>query len=154
MMNIWGVTEEDLYEAATINTPKLSPAKIVSMGDFLAERAGNEQMAGLFPDNDFLVASNRDYVSGAAVILYPGVTREVAETMGGDYYIIPSSRHEVIMISETSVENGALDLKSMVKCVNETCVMPEDVLSDNLYHYDRTCDNIKKVEYLKDTMVL
>ncbi len=154
LMKIWDVTEEDLYEAAMDNTPELLPAKIVSMGDFIGERTGDTRFASYFTGNRFLVASNTNFVGGAAVVIYPGLLKEVGDMMESDFYIIPSSRHEVIMIAASEIINGAFNLKDMVKCVNETSVLPEDVLSDNLYYFDRTCDNIKKVEYVKDTMVL
>ncbi len=154
LMSVWEVTEEDLFEAAIDNTPRFLPAEIVPMGEFLGERTGRPELAVVFPKDDFLVASNEKYLGGATVILYPGLLGEVGDRIGNDFYIIPSSRHEVILISETAVKNGAFNLKDMVKCVNDTCVLPEDVLSDNLYYYDRSGDNIKKVEYVKDTMVL
>lgn len=36
-MEMWGVTEEDLWEAASINTPERKPGRIESMEDILAE---------------------------------------------------------------------------------------------------------------------
>ncbi|WP_408071627.1 DUF5688 family protein [Butyrivibrio sp. JL13D10] len=154
LLNIWDATEEDLYEAAMDNTPRLLPARIIPIGVFLGEKAGDDSLAQLFPEDDFLVASNDRYVNGASVILYPGLLAEIGDRIGSDFYIIPSSRHEVILISEPFVKNGEFNLIDMVKSVNDTCVSPEDVLSDNLYHFDRTTENIKKVEYVEDTMLL
>lgn len=154
IMEAWKVTEEDLFEAALDNTERILPAKIVSMGDFLVSARGDASLAGLFPDNDFLIASNDKSVGGAAVILYPGLLKEVGEKMDCNFFILPSSRHEVILMSEHNVQNGVMNLKDMVEYVNNTCVSPEDVLSDNVYYYDRAGECIKKVEYVEDVMVL
>lgn len=52
----------------------------------------------------------------------------------GDFYILPSSIHEVIVVS-TSI--GALtDFQAMVKEINETEVKPEERLSDDVYMFD------------------
>ena len=57
-------------------------------------------------------------------------------------------------MSEHNVQNGVMNLKDMVEYVNNTCVSPEDVLSDNVYYYDRAGECINKVEYVEDVMVL
>ena len=55
--------------------------------------------------------------------------------MGGDFFLLPSSIHEVILVPD----NGKMDyreLEKMVHEVNETQVRPTERLSDNVYHYD------------------
>lgn len=154
IIEAWDVTEEDLFEAAMDNTPRLLPAKIESMGSFLAKKGGDASLAELFSEDTFLIAGNVKNTNGATVILYPGLLAEVREKMGCNFFILPSSRHEVILLAEHCVQNGAMNLKDMVECVNNTCVPPEDILSDNVYYYDRKGECIKKVEYVKDVMVL
>ena len=66
----------------------------------------------------------------------------------GSFYILPSSRHEVLAIS-TEWNIGIDDLKTMVKIINSTEVRPEDWLSDEVFVFDgRTfsmdVDNNKK----------
>lgn len=58
-----------------------------------------------------------------------------AEKLGGDYFIIPSSIHEVLLVKDTG-EMNARDLAAMIREVNATEVAPEDVLTDHAYHYD------------------
>ncbi|WP_022761668.1 DUF5688 family protein [Butyrivibrio sp. AD3002] len=160
IMKIWDATEEDLFEAALDNTPRLYPAEIVPIYDYLEKQGGQNCCPGdVFGYDSYfeglLVASNEKLTNGASVILYPELLKEVAEHFGSNYYILPSSVHEVIFVKELFSQDEPGTLEDMIKTVNATCVLPEDVLSDSLYYYDRTHENnIKKVEQVRDTMVL
>ncbi len=106
-------------------------------GLYREKRGAEAGLQEAFPDEiPMKVLTNSKRSSGAVCILYPGVLEEVAaERMGGDFYIIPSSVHEVILLPD----DGRLleeNLKEMIFEVNRTKVDPEEVLSDNLYYYD------------------
>jgi hypothetical protein len=60
---------------------------------------------------------------------------QAAEKLGGSFYILPSSIHEILLVKD----NGQFDrasLEKMVREVNATQVAPEDKLTDSVYHYD------------------
>jgi len=95
-----------------------------------------KNMDSLYEDNmvPMFVATNSKKVNGAGVILYDGLLRTFAEKIGGDFFILPSSVHEVIFVPA----NGDIDARhliQMVKEVNATEVAPDEVLSDNVYMY-------------------
>ena len=155
LMVIWNASEEDLFEAALDNTPRLYPAEVIPMSDILKRKTGQDFEDYDFLSHAFLVGSNEKNVNGASVILYPGLLREVSKHFGGGFYIIPSSVHETLFVKELAYKDDPETLVNMIHCVNESCVLPEDVLSDSLYCYDAAAENnIKKVEQVKDTMVL
>ena len=81
------------------------------------------------------VCTNESKHHGASALMYPNFMDEVADKLGGDFYIIPSSIHETLLFPAKDVENYH-DLEAMVREVNETQVAPEERLSDNVYHYD------------------
>jgi hypothetical protein len=58
---------------------------------------------------------------------------QVRERLGEDFYILPSSIHELLVLPRSMMD--ANELQEMVKCVNATVVNPEDVLSDGVYAY-------------------
>lgn len=81
---------------------------------------------------------------GASVILYPGFLEETAEKLETDYYLLPSSLHEMILVKD----DGSLDpeaLAQMVKEINATEVRPEERLRDSVYHYNRKKQQFRKV---------
>ena len=66
--------------------------------------------------------------NGACAIQYPDFLDQAAETMGGDFYVLPSSIHEVLFI----VDDGSMELshlEEMMRSINEAEVAPADRLS-------------------------
>ena len=88
------------------------------------------------PENELMyVASTPDKVHGACVISYQNFMDQAAERLGGDFFVLPSSIHEIILVRD----DGNADyhnLQSMVQEVNDTQVDPAEKLTDNVYHYD------------------
>ena len=83
------------------------------------------------------VLTNSTGIFGAASLFYPFILEMIGERMGGNYYIIPSSVHETILIPDN--EDYLLsELEEMVWEINRTELMAEDWLSDSVYYYDRT----------------
>ena len=141
MIENMGVTPEQLHADALENAPRIKPAEIKGMGEVLAEMMGVEQaeMMGLYPvrpeDEQIFVASVPDKVHGAGVLAYQDFMDQAAERAGGDFYILPSSIHEIFIVPDNG-KMGLSDLENMVKEVNATQVAPADKLTDNVYHYD------------------
>ena len=67
---------------------------------------------------------------GASVIMQSEILIGLEERFGGDYFILPSSTHEVLVAPDTGDENQEQQLNNMVKKVNEMEVSPEERLSD------------------------
>ena len=136
-LNMWRVTEEELYKEAERNTRELLPFSFQDMRSVLAELTGIGETKK--DTGDFMyVLSNRIFSFGAAVILYPGCLEEIGGRLGEDYYVLPSSVHEVIVIPKSEACGKTL-LGMMVSEINNTQLMPEEILSDRAYYYDRAC---------------
>lgn len=145
-MELWEVTEEDLYQAAKKNTPLIMPAVIKTAEDVLSEiirdkfgEVINDTVVNTvfenIPDTPiFYICSNNIGMNGASCILYEGVLAEFAERMGSDVIILPSSIHEAILLPDKD-EMDYSDMRDMVKSINESEVPDEDILSDQVYRY-------------------
>ena len=72
---------------------------------------------------------------GAAAVLYPGRLEEVGSYLGEDFYVLPSSVHEMIVVRK-SAASGKDFLSAMVTEINMTQVDREEVLSNQAYYYD------------------
>lgn len=138
---IWGgVTADDLYDLALKNMPNLMPAKVMGLNDMLKQMMDlpAEVLDGMFPsdlpvDQQMFVITNKNQTFGAASMFVDGVLDELAEKIGTDLYILPSSVHEVIAISTNM--GTPKDLAQMVQQVNGSEVSEEEQLSDNVYRY-------------------
>ena len=76
-----------------------------------------------------------DGAYGASVIVRPDFYEKAVQTVGEDFYILPCSINEVLLVS--SNKKGAVkDYEDLVKEMNRTVVDEEEYLSDRLYHYD------------------
>ena len=82
------------------------------------------------------VLTNSSSHLGAAVLYYPHVQQNIAEALKDNYYVLPSSKHEVIIIPESAGINLKA-MQDMVKDANKSFVDDRDVLSDRVLKYDR-----------------
>lgn len=141
MLDTMGITAEQLHKDAMEIAPQLNPAEIRGMSEVMVEMMGPEQaeMMGITPvapeDEQLFVATVPDKTHGASVLAYQNFMDQAAERVGGDFYILPSSIHEILIVPD----NGRMqlqELEAMVRDVNATQVAPCDKLTDNVYHYD------------------
>ena len=115
-LETWGVSADEVFEEALKHIDK-----IVSRGF-------------KFGDDALVVLSNKDCVGGAVVMANPEFDDVASDLYPDGYYIIPSSRHEVILVDKLF----PLDtLKDMIHDVNSTVLDPGDFLSDSVY----TCED-------------
>lgn len=85
------------------------------------------------------VLTNRQKIQGAACILYPGVLKGFGERLKQDFYVLPSSIHEVILVPALP-STGPEILKDIVSDINRTQVAVDEVLADSVYFYSRKRD--------------
>lgn len=148
-VEMWNTNTAELFRLAQKNTRHMFGMELQPMKEVLKELAGDGQQKLSEEPEDFALSeeipmsilSNGRRQFGAACMLYPGVLKEAAEEKGANLYILPSSVHEVILMADTGREDPGL-LVEMVKEVNAVWVLPEEVLSDHVYYYDRIKNQI------------
>lgn len=147
----YGISEEQLHADAMENSPNVRPIHVMVMGSMIEQLMGmgsetilkDESVQsiaevisnGMGSENPMFIVTNSQTVDGAGVIFYPEVMDQIGEGFQGDFFILPSSTHETLVIPD----NGAFDyrvLEDMVQTINENEVAPEERLSDHVYHYD------------------
>ena len=132
LLNSMGISQDqfqkDVFEQALAGEPPIlkSLAEVMDM-TFMGD--DSEPEGGLF------LATNRDALYGASVIAIPGFLDQAAEKLGGSFYILPSSVHEVLLL-RNDVEVDVQEMESVVQEINAAIVTPEEQLSDRVYHYD------------------
>lgn len=134
MKESFGVDNKTLREDAIESSQKLFPGKVSPMFSVMQELTGIEMERSPM-DNSMVIVTNDIGVNGAAVLFYPDVKEEIASLLGGDYYVLPSSIHEVIAVPVT-LGNGYKMLERMVQTVNENQVDKAEQLSDRVYRYE------------------
>lgn len=96
----WGLSAKSLYFIAEKNTPILLPPVIDTMEHTLELLMG-EINCTIEPAGDsnkpipMHIMTNKYQINGASVLLYHGLLDGLAEKLGTDLYVIPSSIHEL-----------------------------------------------------------
>ncbi|GFI45938.1 hypothetical protein IMSAGC019_01251 [Lachnospiraceae bacterium] len=154
-MDAWGADTQTIYPIAMENTQRIFRGRVQSMESVMMEMMEDMLDAGdsgefydmpavtedVFP---MYVASNYDRLNGASVFLYPNLLRDFAECIGSDFYILPSSVHELIFLPDTDGMDVGY-MKMMVRQINGSEVAEDEVLSDNVYFYSRASDRVEMV---------
>lgn len=143
-MESWGVTEDDLFHTAMENTPYFQKKKMIGMNSVIEYLTG-EKVDDVIEDcsANMYVLTVEDNLNGAGAILYPDVLKGIAEKMRcKNFFIIPSSIHETIIVPMLFSEKDFEALSQMVKEVNATQLAPEEILSDHAYVYRRADNTI------------
>lgn len=135
-LKLWGITEKDLYSFALKNTPRLLPFVLRSMDDFLPPELSHHLLCDSDPDSlvQMYVLSNERGLNGAISLIYPDILSTFAQKIGNDFYIIPSSIHEVLLLP-THKSLYPSELNAMIQEVNHTQLSEEEILSDHVYYY-------------------
>lgn len=146
MLDDWNFSTEELYALAHKNTVKRFPVSLKNIKETLLAAVSDlditdteiEECSDAVP---MYVVTNTTQLNGASVVLYENQLKEFSKCLGGDYFLLPSSIHETLLIPVTNEMNNPSDLKEMVVDVNENCVRDEEFLSDSVYRYfvDEDC---------------
>lgn len=84
------------------------------------------------------ILTNKEKCFGAVSIAIPGEPERIADYLRSDYYVLPSSIHECLILPDDGFYKTEF-LNELVRSVNTTQVDPAEVLSDHVYHYSRLC---------------
>lgn len=146
-----GMSEEELFRCAVENTRRIDPVRITRMSDLLGgiseeidipqEIREEMERENRILENMWII-SNCSGTNGAVSMLYEENLHQLAEKLGDDLFILPSSIHEVIAIPTEMAEKNPTQLTEMVYEVNMSILKLEERLSNSVYHYDR---NARKV---------
>lgn len=153
IINMWDVDADELYIIALRNTQRLFRGTVSPISSVISEMinsdANDYSIEDIFDMEvggadaiPMYVATNVDKINGAAVIFYDNLLKEFADRIHSDFFILPSSIHEVLLVpvSFGADERG---LAAMVRDVNATQVAADEVLSDNVYRYNRVTDRVE-----------
>lgn len=138
MLKEWGISEEELWEAAFSNL-KMEEFEIKDVNKVLRFIFPEGDLTGLPDKNKFesalYVLTNKYQNRGAIGMLRTDLLEKFADWSGCNLYILPSSIHEVLLLADNEIPVD--ELRRMVRSVNRGVVDEMDRLSDEVYHYQR-----------------
>jgi len=120
IFNEFKISPDELHEIAYRNTLEMFPVEITSFSD------------------SFYFMSNSIRLHGAATMVCEEFMSKLAEEIGGDFYVIPSSIHEIIAVPFD--KSKLARLKRTLESGNRECNNENEILSGSVYMYDsKTC---------------
>ena len=159
IMEAMGVDQVQLKEAAMNNLAE-QDYSFKSMRDVLVGMMfpdgvpENDPMVEMMlppedPDMQMYVLSNEQNVNGASEILNQKAMDEIAEKLGGDFVVLPSSVHETIVLPLKDDMDHAT-MESMVQEINSGVVSAEDKLSDHVFQYDSENHELVRMDKMEE----
>lgn len=145
LVNSLGDSIQQLLDDARKNTPPLFKynrlndicKNIRKHGEVVLENYTIDSIDALVTSNDMLnsvIAVSIDTITRVSILQFPEIL-SVIHTNIGDYYIIPSSVYEQIIIPADKMYD-TVQLNTLIHDVNSTVVKSTDKLSDKLLKYD------------------
>jgi len=139
-LELWKKDIEALLSDAHQNTRNIFPAELIPMSEIISnipldedEHTISDLDTKLQPE--LFILSNCMKQQGAVCVMYDGILDRIWNFLQEDYFIIPSSIHEVIIVKASGAEVNKSN--EMIQEINELVVSPEERLSDHAYFYAR-----------------
>ena len=133
LIKMWNIEESELWELALKNMLELFPPQFTTLESILMTKLYGSKKVDEEEDG-LLYLSNTSNFYGASCIFYPKVLENIRRKIQNDYYIIPSSVHEVLILLADSI--GKEELNQMIQEVNATVVESREILAEHCYKYD------------------
>lgn len=138
LMESLGMTKDELFERAVSGSVTNDRATLYELAEmFCSDFTENVNLLESLSDEDLplpaslYVLSNEDCFRGAAALFYPGMLDRLGNLMGGRFYVLPSSVHEVLILP--AVGDDPQKLADIIKEANRTVTESDVFLSDELY---------------------
>ena len=130
-----GYDEMQLMETALDNTASMDPAYLKRISELVrGDDCEDLLTADARGEDSILVLGHESTEFGAVALFYPGMRQRISEIVGGDYYVLPSSIHEILIVPDNG-DYSSTQLMQMVMAVNKNELMPQDKLADKVLLY-------------------
>ncbi len=160
LMEEWKVTLKQLHEDALLSE-RAKQAFFFEMDDYLCSMmTGNGTIRNLLDgktkwhpeiaETPILCLTDSSMKNGASMVLQEELMKQVGEIIGSDFYVLPSSIHEILLVPDIGIVDTS-GLSRIVKEINETSVELCDKLSDKVQYYDRAKGAFENAERRNQT---
>ena len=145
-----GYDLRELFGQAMENTVEKYPPVFGDLTDLMLNLSTDRETDprsedfALPEEEGMLVLTTEDGVNGATALFYPEVQERIGMILGKNYYVIPSSTHEVMIAPEHADLDPAY-LQEVLRNCNRSVVAPEEVLSNNVLIYNTKMRDLTEI---------
>ena len=142
LMNEWGVSAEQI-QADAMEVDRNRGIVLMDMNEMVKsmifggepENLLHEKLDIEAIENPMFCLTNTQKMNGASLLLQEDIRKQIGECLESNYFVIPSSIHEVLIIPDNGIFQVS-ELNAMVQEVNETQVERQEQLSDKVQFCD------------------
>lgn len=145
--------EKELFDFAFQNTVKNYPpvfGTMFEMTEYLVKGVKipnsnpmkEDFLKSSYSSENYYALTNEQGYCGAAVAYYPNVLKNIGKVLDDDFFMIPSSIHEFLIVPEKLFLGKERELQEMILRGNREVIDEKIFLSDNLRKYLRKEDKI------------
>lgn len=139
-LDIWKIEKDILIRDALKNMPVIYPPELINMADLLKELYDDPAQL-ICRKLPMYVLTTKCRMYGAAALLYSGQLEAIAKEVEDDFYLFPSSIHEIIILPKKYGTDEEY-LSHMVDEINHEQLDIEEVLSNHAYLYSNLTKEI------------
>ena len=146
MLAYWDVDMDTLKQDTLTSMTEADPPMIKNLKELLyREAVGDETdtkgIKDIFPEAasdmpSMIVLTSKHCMCGASYVVDPKILESIGERLNGDFYLLPSSIHELICIPKSTASSE--EMAQLVYMVNRqpNLISTEERLSDVVHVYD------------------
>lgn len=154
LMKRWGISLNELFRIAIANTQHAFPGTLQPMDDILTEAIdecvqsqGLQETSKAEVEEELIPCpmyslSCQGETYGAIAVIYPDILETLADQVGGDLILFPSSIHEWLVMAD-DIQYDLNFLNAMVDEINQTAIRTEDRLSNHVYLFSHKERSLK-----------
>lgn len=135
-LEMWGITEEELYEQSRKNMELFEEGILENLGDMLCDFMPENAIENTATQFMYIL-TNKSRYHGAVQMLNTELLKSVSEIFRSDVIMLPSSIHELLLLPICKETEDVTSLAEIVENVNDTHLEPQEILSYHVYRYDR-----------------
>ena len=128
VMKALGQDVDGLFTQAVRNI-KAEEMVILPLGEAAGMSEELSEVVGIY------VMTNQDGILGTSLILSKQARENIVACFGEEVYLLPSSRHEFILVPVSEMIGTIKELSQMVREINQT-LHPKDILGETIYLLD------------------
>lgn len=102
---------------------------------------------GMEDDSQIYFLTNKINLFGAGAICVTSVLHHILNTIQEDFYVFPSSIHELVIMPVSECNGNESELTHMVYEINHTQVDVPDRLSNHVYRFDYKSKTFSTIPY-------
>lgn len=108
MLQSWGIDKAILHQDAVQSMAASDPPKLQRISELILQKDPREAfdyLSGSRPcvKDDLYVLTSSSGMGGSGYITHPELRERIGGLLGGDYYILPTSIHEMMVIGNTGI---------------------------------------------------